>query len=437
MKKEEIIEECKEIIESVCKKYNYNDKDIEGNDSLKTILTKVIPIMLEDSKLEDRKLFYQMLEHTPIVIKENLTQEEYDEMTEQYLGKDINKHIIDEEIDLGEYGKGVAKGAYVSEPVFDENMNLQGKKSFIYMQKVTPKAQELFGTDINISHLIHELGHAWHAEKEQYVMQEDGTLKERIGTAEFIYSFTKTDDDKFIKQCTNVTGLMIEEGMNTIEEEKAMAKYLELSLEEMQKEYRKTLIPSTYQGYISDMIDYMLDKLGREDFENFRLYGQEEGKDNINNLMRQTNYWKNRETEILPSSESQRSYYRKQVIIDRINIQSVQEFFKEYEDVYFPDISNMTPLEKIENVLEQFHNMNMVKYNMGLDNYKDFIERLGFEGYGLINQTADLKKEQELLQTISNVRSSELSDITKETKNILENTQLQDKQPLEKGEEEK
>ena len=230
---------------------------------------------------------------------------------------------------------------------------------------------------------------------------------------------------------------MIEEGMNTIEEEKAMAKYLGISLEEMHEEYRKTLIPSTYQGYISNFVSYMLEKLGKDNFENFRLYGQEEGKDNINDLMEQTNYWKNRETEILPSSDSQRSYSRKQAIIDKIDSKSVQEFFYEYHDVYFPDISKMTPFEKIENVLEQFHNMKMVRYNMGIDNYKDFIERLGYEGYGLINQTADLKKEQELLQTVSDVRLSELSDITKETKNILENTQLKDTKPLEKGEEEK
>lgn len=99
MKKEEILEECKELIEDICVKFNYDAKDIEGNDSLKTVLLKAISIMLENSNLEDRELFYQMLEHTPIVIKENLTQEEYNEMTEQYLGKDINKHIIDEEFD--------------------------------------------------------------------------------------------------------------------------------------------------------------------------------------------------------------------------------------------------------------------------------------------------------------------------------------------------
>ena len=88
----------------------------------------------------------------------------------------------------------------------------------------------------------------------------------------------------------------------------------------------------------------------------------------------------------------------------------------------------MAPIEKIDNVLEQRYNLNMIRYNMGIDNYKDFLERLGYEGFSLINQAADLKKRQELLRVVSDVNSSELSDITHETKMIaLENT-------LEKGE---
>ena len=183
METEKIQKECIDIVEQVGAKYGYDD-------NLKTVLLKAIFAMLKDCTEEERNLFYQMLSHTPIVIVENLTEEGYNQLLEQYIGKDINQHIIEEKADLGEYGKGVALGAYVSEPILDENMKLQGKKSFLYIQKVRGKAEEFFGTDINVAHLIHELGHAWHTEKEQYVMQEDGTLKERVGTAEFIYSFS-------------------------------------------------------------------------------------------------------------------------------------------------------------------------------------------------------------------------------------------------------
>lgn len=419
---EEILNECKDIVEEVCVKYGYDDQDKEGNDSLKTVLLKVIPAMLKDSKQEDRNLFYQMLSHTPIAITENLTQESYDKLLEQYIGKDVNQHIIEENVDLGEYGKGLAPGAYVSEAILDENMNLQGKKSFIYIQRVTGKAKEFYGTDINVSHLIHELGHAWHAEKDEFIMQKDGTLKNRVGTAEFTYSFSKTQDNKFVKKCTNTTGLMIEESMNTIAEEKAMANYMGTSLDEMRKEYRGSLVPSNYQGYMSDLVSYMLEKLDKDDFENYRLYGDAESKNKINSLMEKTEYWINRETDILPSVDSPRSYSKKRAVLDKIDKKSVQDFFAEYETVYFPDISKMTPIEKIDNVLAQSYNMKMVRYNMGIDNYKDFLERIGYEGFSLINQAADLKKKQELLHVVSDVKSSELSAITHETKTMaLEN----------------
>lgn len=387
----EILNECKDIVEKVCLKYGYNSQDKEGNDSLKTVLLKALPAMLKSSKKEERELFYQMLSNTPIVIVENLTQEGYNEILEQYIGNDINRHIIKEDVDLGEYGKDLGAGAYVSEPILDENMTLKGKKSFIYIQRVSGEQKDFFGTDINVSHLIHELGHAWHAEKEQFTMQDDGTLKERIGTAEFVYSFLKTEDNKFIMKCEDTTGLMLEESMNTVLEETAMANYMNLQLEEMKKEYTNSLIPSNYQGYMADLVRYMLEQLGKDDFENYRLYGDTESKNKINSLMSKTEYWKNRQEDTL-SPDSPRNYDKKRAIVNRIDSTRVQDFFKQYETTYFPDISGMTPIEKIDNVLEQRFNLNMVRYNMGIDNYRDFISILGYESYSLINETADLAK---------------------------------------------
>lgn len=403
MKMEEIFRECIDLVEEVSAKFGYDNQDTKGNDSLKTVLLKCIPAMLKDAKKEDRAVFYQMLRHTPIVITENLTQESHDELCERYLGKD---EIVVEEKDLGEYSKKLGAGAFVSRPIIDKDMKLQGKKSFVYIQKVTGKAKDFFGTDINVSHLIHELGHAWHAEKEQFVMQDDGTLKERVGTAEFIYSLSRTPDNKFAKKCIKTTGLMIEEGMNTVAEETAMANYMGISLEEMHKQYGTSLISSTYQYYIRSFVDYMIEKLGKDDFENYRLYGKIESKNKINALMEKTNYWINRETEILPSSNSQRSYSKKRDVLARIDSTEVQEFFKEYEDVFFPDVSKMTPLEKIDNVLMQYFNMQTPKYNIGIDNYVLLLERLDYEGYALINQTAKLLKlkEQQEVQSELGVR---------------------------------
>ena len=78
----------------------------------------------------------------------------------------------------------------------------------------------------------------------------------------------------------------------------------------------------------------------------------------------------------------------------------------------------MSPLDKIENVLEQFFNMNMIKYSIDIEDYKEFINCLGYEGYSLINQSSEVKKKDELLNAIGDVRLSEVNSITEETRNI-------------------
>ena len=367
----EISKEINDVVEEVCEKFGYDSNDKENSDSLKTVLLKVVTVMLKDSKQEDRNLFYQMLRHTPIVITEKLTREEHEKLVAQYIG-DINPHITKEDEDIGEYGKDIAPSAYFSEPILDENLQLKGKKSFVYVQKVSEEKKDFFGTDINVAHLIHELGHAWNAEKDEYIMQDHNILKDRIGTAEFTYSFHKGENNRYVRRCDKVTGLMIEEGMNTIKEEQAMAAYMNILLEEMREKYRTVLIPSSYQGYIANFVSYMLQQLNRQDFEQWRMYGDSESKGRIESLMSRTKYWKNREQDILPTSDSPRNYNNKRQIIAKMQGDSVQEFFKHYENIYFPDISQMSPLDKIENVLEQFYNMALIKYSIDLEDYKAF-----------------------------------------------------------------
>ena len=50
----------------------------------------------------------------------------------------------------------------------------------------------------------------------------------------------------------------------------------------------------------------------------------------------------------------------------------------------------MTPFDKINNVLEQQYSLDEAKYGMGIENYRAFLDRLGYEGYSLINQAKEL-----------------------------------------------
>lgn len=424
-------QEINKVVNEVCEKFQYDSTDREGNDSLKTVLIKICTVMLKDSNEEDRNLFYEMLRHTPIVVTENLTPEGYKRLEEKYIGN-VNPHIVEEKSNVGEYGKNVGAGAYVSEPILDENLQLKGKKSFLYIQKVNNREQQFFGTDINVSHLIHELGHAWHAEKDQYTMLPNNTLKNRTGTAEFIYSFSKNPDGTYTMHTDKVSGLMLEEGMNTLCEEQAMADYMNISLEEMKDKYRTVLIPSSYQGYIANFVSYMLQQLNSKDFEQWRMYGDSESKGRIESLMSRTKYWENREQDILPTSDSPRNYNNKRQIIARMQGDSVQEFFKHYENIYFPDISQMSPLDKIENVLEQFYNMSLIKYSIDLEDYKAFLNSLGYEGYSLINQSSDIKKKDELLHSVSDVSLSEFNNVAKDIRSAV--LQEQNRETDDKGE---
>ena len=424
-------QEINKVVNEVCEKFQYDSTDIEGNDSLKTVLLKICTVMLKDSNEEDRNLFYEMLRHTPIVITEGLTPEGYKRLEEKYIGN-VNPHIVEEKSNVGEYGKNVGAGAYVSEPILDENLQLKGKKSFLYIQKVNNREQQFFGTDINVSHLIHELGHAWHAEKDQYTMLPNNTLKNRTGTAEFIYSFSKNPDGTYTMHTDKVSGLMLEEGMNTLCEEQAMANYMNISLEEMKDKYRTVLIPSSYQGYIANFVSYMLQQLNSKDFEQWRMYGDSESKGRIESLMSRTKYWENREQDILPTSDSPRNYNNKRQIIAKMQGDSVQEFFKHYENIYFPDISQMSPLDKIENVLEQFYNMSLIKYSIDLEDYKAFLNSLGYEGYSLINQSSDIKKKDELLNSVSDVSLSEFNKGSKDIRSAV--LQEQNRETDDKGE---
>ena len=424
-------QEINKVVNEVCEKFQYDSTDREGNDSLKTVLLKICTVMLKDSNEEDRNLFYEMLRHTPIVVTENLTPEGYKHLEEKYIGN-VNPHIVEEKSNVGEYGKNVGAGAYVSEPILDENLQLKGKKSFLYIQKVNNREQQFFGTDINVSHLIHELGHAWHAKKNQYTMLPNNTLKNRTGTAEFIYSFSKNPDGTYTMHTDKVSGLMLEEGMNTLCEEQAMADYMNISLEEMKDKYRTVLIPSSYQGYIANFVSYMLQQLNSKDFEQWRMYGDSESKGRIESLMSRTKYWENREQDILPTSDSPRNYNNKRQIIARMQGDSVQEFFKHYENIYFPDISQMSPLDKIENVLEQFYNMSLIKYSIDLEDYKAFLNSLGYEGYSLINQSSDIKKKDELLHSVSDVSLSEFNNVAKDIRSAV--LQEQNRETDDKGE---
>lgn len=88
-----------------------------------------------------------------------------------------NQGITFIDADQGEYNKSkLSAGAYISEPIFNEEMKIIGRNRMIYVGELSKwdSLREIYDSDINLSHLIHELGYAWAAEKDEYLQKEDG-----------------------------------------------------------------------------------------------------------------------------------------------------------------------------------------------------------------------------------------------------------------------
>ena len=168
-----------------------------------------------------------------------------------------------------------------------------GKKSFIYITRIREKdVINYFGTDIPVHHLFHELGHAWHSEKNPFTMITENTYVERAGAASITYYLSKNSDKTISQKKLSVKNLFIEEAMNTIDEEKYLSKYIGKSRSDTKKDYSKYHINSNYQGFITEYMDILLDTTSREDFEKMRISGNKDYLEKFNTLFKSGDYCK-------------------------------------------------------------------------------------------------------------------------------------------------
>ena len=294
--KYDINKEYDKVVDKVSERFGYDD-------DLKNVLKKVLPSMLEGCSYEDRFLFYKMLSHTQIVTIEEGTQVDTKELNKKYIGN-LNPHIQEENVDIGEYGKQEAAGAFVSEPILDENLNLNGVKQVVYVTATdinnplygaTKKRCELFKTGINVPHLLHELGHAWGAEENQYKI-ENNILVQRCGTAKIKFELIPQEDGKYIIKEISREGLMTEESLNTNMEIESVARYLGITIEECKELYKSDgcLIPSDYFGMMSEMTEYLSEWAVKKELKQWRFYDDSNALKKINSIMENTLNYKNR-----------------------------------------------------------------------------------------------------------------------------------------------
>lgn len=404
-------------IDQIAEKFGYDEE-------LVSQLKRVVPIMTEGKSEEVKNMLFDTLNRVKIFVMENdPTREDVEKCKQEVMGKD-NKGVTFVEEDRGEYdNRGVAAGAYVNEPVFDEEMNIVGRNSFIYTTKLGKysKLAGLYDTRINLGHLVHELGHAWASEKGEFVQNSDGSYVTNVGA---YTNISEVDKEKRKVKSKSYEGLMIEEALNTIEEENVTFKLTGIDdLRELRQNY--DYVPSNYQGMMTDMMRAYIEKFGKEHFDKFRILKDREALKEIENALEDTEGWKTIQTEEYTE--------KKKAKFDKVNDlettegakQIINRIVNEYSDDFFPDNTKFTPMQKLDNVFTQVYNFSTARYNFGIlgndhnmDIYKEVMTSIISEGYVLKNQAKDLPNK-EVKENHENSFMSELKGQVKSDNEII------------------
>lgn len=404
-------------IDQIAEKFGYDEE-------LVSQLKRVVPIMTEGKSEEVKNMLFDTLDRVKIFVIENdPTREDVEKCKQEVMGKD-NKGVTFVEEDRGEYdNRGVAAGAYVNEPVFDEDMNIVGRNSFIYTTKLGKysKLARLYDTRINLGHLVHELGHAWASEKGEFIQNSDGSYVTNVGA---YTNVSEVNKEKREVRTKSYDGLMVEEALNTIEEENVTFKLTGIdNLKELRQNY--DYVPSNYQGMMTDMMRAYIEKFGKERFDEFRILKDREALKEIENALKDTEGWKTIQTEEYTE--------KKKAKFDKVNDlettegakQIINKIVNEYSDDFFPDNTKFTPMQKLDNVFTQVYNFSTARYNFGIlgndhnmNIYKEIMTSIISEGYVLKNQARNLPNK-EIKENHENSFMSELKGQIKSDKEIM------------------
>ena len=394
------------ILKKAAEKYGYNE-------DLKGVLRRVLPAMLTGRSYEEREIFYQMLQETPIVVVDE--DEDIKKISDEMFAG-LNPHIKEEEEKESVYNKSSPAGFFKREPIIDENMRLVGKKQAVFIKGLdTSKMQygpfkdrvDLFGTGIQVSHLIHELGHAWYSQINGLVQQEDGSIISRMGTYTTKINYIDCGNGEYICQSEPSKNLIIEEAMNSDLEETALKRFLGIDDDRLKQLYRAgTLINSNYQKTALILLRAAM-KLGMKiPLEKYRMYGNEASLEKTNNLLARTEWYKTRDeqTESVQNKENILGILsRGEEILDDGSIQKIsgdrqkriskrQSFVKLIEDDFFGKKDQMTPIEYFDNILTQAYDINTDFLTFTLAEYKSLIGTIIGDVNTMLRQSIEISK---------------------------------------------
>ncbi|MGE5328510.1 MAG: hypothetical protein ACM3KR_03255 [Deltaproteobacteria bacterium] len=287
--------EFSEFVENLSQKYDYNDE-------LKKVLPRVLETFVNHHGQQSKNDIFRMMEECPIFIEKQFSQEDKSDVYMKSRLNGRNAHIIDKDSDArGAYGKNTngTPIAYYSKPIFDSNGMVVDKTSFIVIDTINTdynkKYEEIFNTDINIPHLFHELGHAYAATKEEY-LQKGNQYLHRVGLAREAYEILPIEEGKYEVSMKKSSGLILEEAVNSVDEEELTCKYLNCSKEQLEQMYKdKIMIPSSYNSLVKSVGQALYKQVGRNNIEDLRINNNIDHIYNFNNIVESSPSWGNSE----------------------------------------------------------------------------------------------------------------------------------------------
>lgn len=342
-------------IEDISEKYRYS-KDL--TESLK----RCVPAMIKDKSEEEIKLLMDTLERVEIFEFDEVPTKEQLDKLDKIKTNNANKHVKFNDSDNSEYNAVNAPSAYTTNAIFDENMNIVDRVGYIYLTKLNERdeAAKFYNSRVNLSHLVHELGHAWGAQKDEYVQKENGDYVCNIGSIQMNY---KVDRENKTIEKEDTRGLYLEEALNTIEEEKSLCSLLNI------KDVKEipSYVPSTYQGLMKMTIQEYQNVIGEEPFSKMRILHDKSEIQSYENIIEKS--------ESVKELKTKGRIEKKKETFDKVNdLEDVSderknqmlEFYNKHKDIFFKEKNEEHFFDGLDDTLQQLYNFNSIKYNFNI-----------------------------------------------------------------------
>lgn len=259
---------------------------------------------------------------------------------------------------------GIAPGAYCSIPILNsegkiENPN-KDRVGYIYITNLSKysETRAVYGSKINYSILIHELGHAWAAQIEEYNQEKAGWCFQKVGACTQKFKISETSKGQYEVELVEMDGVFIEEALNSIEEEKTLCRLLGVkSVAEIQG-----YIKSSYQGNMTTLMECCIRVIGELPFSKLRFLKDDSMLIPYGEMLEDTKSCR----DLCESRyvERKKGIFQK---IDELDVsdsarEKIRTFFETNNGVYFRSYEGLDFFSILNNVLEQFFCMTKISY---------------------------------------------------------------------------